>query len=180
MCWLCQPVKHSICKALMPVTDGGSTSLVSSCWGSHQRLPSEPNSRCMWYMPTFSCGIRRPGAESWGLLPQLWPRLTRASCFSYTGKHRSSNMVIIDVKMISGFVPVKSSLDKVRSKVNWVTPGTEKTCHDENRGLVKNHSMVIMFFSSQSNSMPLWLTLLKSPASPWHLARNRMKPTGIQ
>ncbi|XP_063999068.1 ovostatin-like [Pogoniulus pusillus] len=32
---------------------------------------------------------------------------------SYTGKHRSSNMVIIDVKMISGFVPVKSSLDKL-------------------------------------------------------------------
>ncbi|PKU29435.1 ovostatihypothetical protein [Limosa lapponica baueri] len=34
-------------------------------------------------------------------------------CFSYTGKRRSSNMVIIDVKMLSGFVPVQSSLDKV-------------------------------------------------------------------
>ncbi|NXY44020.1 OVOS protein, partial [Ceuthmochares aereus] len=32
---------------------------------------------------------------------------------SYTGKSRSSNMVIIDVKMLSGFVPVKSSLDKL-------------------------------------------------------------------
>ncbi|NXG57349.1 OVOS protein, partial [Hemiprocne comata] len=32
---------------------------------------------------------------------------------SYTGKHRSSNIVIIDVKMLSGFVPVKSSLDKL-------------------------------------------------------------------
>ncbi|KFZ53704.1 Ovostatin, partial [Antrostomus carolinensis] len=32
---------------------------------------------------------------------------------SYTGKRSSSNMVIIDVKMLSGFVPVKSSLDKV-------------------------------------------------------------------
>ncbi|NWS77569.1 OVOS protein, partial [Crotophaga sulcirostris] len=32
---------------------------------------------------------------------------------SYTGKRRSSNMVIIDVKMLSGFVPVKSSLDKL-------------------------------------------------------------------
>ncbi|NXT96450.1 OVOS protein, partial [Anhinga rufa] len=34
-------------------------------------------------------------------------------CFSYTGKRSSSNMVIIDVKMLSGFVPVTSSLDKV-------------------------------------------------------------------
>ncbi|NXO02976.1 OVOS protein, partial [Rhinopomastus cyanomelas] len=32
---------------------------------------------------------------------------------SYTGKRKSSNMVIIDVKMLSGFVPVKSSLDKL-------------------------------------------------------------------
>ncbi|NXP49587.1 OVOS protein, partial [Heliornis fulica] len=32
---------------------------------------------------------------------------------SYTGKRRISNMVIIDVKMLSGFVPVKSSLDKL-------------------------------------------------------------------
>ncbi|XP_054019931.1 ovostatin-like [Dryobates pubescens] len=32
---------------------------------------------------------------------------------SYTGKRTSSNMVIIDVKMLSGFVPVKSSLDKL-------------------------------------------------------------------
>lgn len=34
-------------------------------------------------------------------------------CFSYTGKRSSSNMLIIDVKMLSGFAPVKSSLDKV-------------------------------------------------------------------
>ncbi|NXC73889.1 OVOS protein, partial [Anhinga anhinga] len=32
---------------------------------------------------------------------------------SYTGKRSSSNMVIIDVKMLSGFVPVTSSLDKL-------------------------------------------------------------------
>ncbi|NWX48156.1 OVOS protein, partial [Steatornis caripensis] len=32
---------------------------------------------------------------------------------SYTGERSSSNMVIIDVKMLSGFVPVKSSLDKL-------------------------------------------------------------------
>lgn len=52
-------------------------------------------------------------------------------------------MVIIDVKMLSGFVPVKPSLDKVnyRSKIKQVTPGTkEKTGHDENGGPVKHHS----------------------------------------
>ncbi|XP_027760755.1 ovostatin-like [Empidonax traillii] len=32
---------------------------------------------------------------------------------SYTGTRSSSNMLIIDVKMLSGFVPVKSSLDKL-------------------------------------------------------------------
>ncbi|XP_005509812.2 ovostatin-like isoform X1 [Columba livia] len=32
---------------------------------------------------------------------------------SYTGKRSSTNMVIIDVKMLSGFLPVKSSLDKL-------------------------------------------------------------------
>ncbi|NWU49126.1 OVOS protein, partial [Dromas ardeola] len=32
---------------------------------------------------------------------------------SYTGKRSNSNMVIIDVKMLSGFAPVKSSLDKL-------------------------------------------------------------------
>ncbi|NXG14494.1 OVOS protein, partial [Grallaria varia] len=32
---------------------------------------------------------------------------------SYTGKRSSSNMLVIDVKMLSGFVPVKSSLDKL-------------------------------------------------------------------
>ncbi|XP_074966839.1 ovostatin-like [Phalacrocorax aristotelis] len=32
---------------------------------------------------------------------------------SYTGKRSSSNMVIIDVKMLSGFAPVMSSLDKL-------------------------------------------------------------------
>lgn len=49
-------------------------------------------------------------------------------CFSYTGKRRSSNMVIIDVKMLSGFVPVKSTLDKVnyRSKISLVAPGQKR------------------------------------------------------
>uniref|UniRef100_A0A8C0G5P8 OVOS protein n=1 Tax=Chelonoidis abingdonii TaxID=106734 RepID=A0A8C0G5P8_CHEAB len=37
------------------------------------------------------------------------------SHFSYTGKRNISNMAIIDVKMLSGFVPVSSSLQKVRN-----------------------------------------------------------------
>ncbi|NXT80218.1 A2MG protein, partial [Atlantisia rogersi] len=32
---------------------------------------------------------------------------------SYTGERNSSNMVIVDVKMLSGFIPVKSSVKKV-------------------------------------------------------------------
>ncbi|NXV73662.1 OVOS protein, partial [Atlantisia rogersi] len=35
------------------------------------------------------------------------------SHFSYTGNRKTSNMAIIDVKMLSGFVPVRSSLKKV-------------------------------------------------------------------
>uniref|UniRef100_A0A8B9TFL9 Alpha-macroglobulin receptor-binding domain-containing protein n=1 Tax=Anas platyrhynchos TaxID=8839 RepID=A0A8B9TFL9_ANAPL len=44
-------------------------------------------------------------------------------CFSYTGKRSSSNMVIIDVKMLSGFVPVKSSLDKGRDCPSVLSTG---------------------------------------------------------
>ncbi|NXT03731.1 A2MG protein, partial [Jacana jacana] len=32
---------------------------------------------------------------------------------SYTGERNASNMVIVDVKMLSGFIPVKSSVRKV-------------------------------------------------------------------
>ncbi|NXJ03133.1 A2MG protein, partial [Psophia crepitans] len=32
---------------------------------------------------------------------------------SYTGERNASNMVIVDVKMLSGFIPVKSSVKKV-------------------------------------------------------------------
>ncbi|NXS38890.1 PZP protein, partial [Pomatostomus ruficeps] len=34
---------------------------------------------------------------------------------SYTGERNSSNMVIVDVKMLSGFVPLKSSVRKLSS-----------------------------------------------------------------
>uniref|UniRef100_A0A8C4UZH8 OVOS protein n=1 Tax=Falco tinnunculus TaxID=100819 RepID=A0A8C4UZH8_FALTI len=39
----------------------------------------------------------------------------RFSHFSYTGNRKVSNMAIIDVKMLSGFVPVRSSLRKVKN-----------------------------------------------------------------
>uniref|UniRef100_A0A672V329 Alpha-2-macroglobulin n=1 Tax=Strigops habroptila TaxID=2489341 RepID=A0A672V329_STRHB len=39
---------------------------------------------------------------------------TFVACFlSYTGERNGSNMVIVDVKMLSGFIPVKSSVRKV-------------------------------------------------------------------
>uniref|UniRef100_A0A8C3I065 Uncharacterized protein n=1 Tax=Chrysemys picta bellii TaxID=8478 RepID=A0A8C3I065_CHRPI len=41
--------------------------------------------------------------------------LSVPSHFSYAGKRNISNMAIIDVKMLSGFVPVSSSLQKVRN-----------------------------------------------------------------
>uniref|UniRef100_A0A8C4JI23 OVOS protein n=1 Tax=Dromaius novaehollandiae TaxID=8790 RepID=A0A8C4JI23_DRONO len=37
------------------------------------------------------------------------------SLFSYTGNRNVSNMAIIDVKMLSGFVPIRSSLKKVKN-----------------------------------------------------------------
>ncbi|KAL1791017.1 pregnancy zone protein-like, partial [Sigmodon hispidus] len=37
---------------------------------------------------------------------------------SYTGERPSSNMVIVDVKMVSGFIPVKSSVKKIQDKPN--------------------------------------------------------------
>ncbi|KAL6063987.1 hypothetical protein STEG23_028507, partial [Scotinomys teguina] len=37
---------------------------------------------------------------------------------SYTGERPSSNMVIVDVKMVSGFIPVKSSVKKLQNQPN--------------------------------------------------------------
>uniref|UniRef100_A0A663LXU2 Ovostatin n=1 Tax=Athene cunicularia TaxID=194338 RepID=A0A663LXU2_ATHCN len=43
------------------------------------------------------------------------------SHFSYTGNRKVSNMAIIDVKMLSGFVPVRSSLKKVKERGSTYT-----------------------------------------------------------
>lgn len=37
---------------------------------------------------------------------------------SYTGERSSSNMVIVDVKMVSGFIPVKSTVKKLQNQPN--------------------------------------------------------------
>ncbi|NXI72840.1 OVOS protein, partial [Anseranas semipalmata] len=58
----------------------------------------------------FSLSVRTSNASC----PQDQPaKFDIVLISSYTGKRSSSNMVIIDVKMLSGFVPVKSSLDKL-------------------------------------------------------------------
>ncbi|NWW94236.1 OVOS protein, partial [Rhynochetos jubatus] len=41
------------------------------------------------------------------------PKFDLVLSTSHTGNHKVSNMAIIDVKMLSGFVPVRSSLEKV-------------------------------------------------------------------
>lgn len=44
------------------------------------------------------------------------------SVFSYNGKREVTNMVIVNVKLLSGFSPDKLSLENVRnlSHINWV------------------------------------------------------------
>lgn len=67
----------------------------------------------------FSLWSQEPQADQDADDISLWDTIPQNTtdralcCFSYTGKRSSSNMLIIDVKMLSGFVPVKSSLDKV-------------------------------------------------------------------
>nr|XP_056704329.1 ovostatin-like [Euleptes europaea] len=45
------------------------------------------------------------------------PRFHLVLTTSYTGKRNVSNMAIVDIKMLSGFVPVESSLEKLQSQV---------------------------------------------------------------
>ncbi|NXG09943.1 OVOS protein, partial [Sakesphorus luctuosus] len=80
-------------------------------------------SGCIFMQTALRYNIRLPEG-AFGFL--LSVQTSNASCpldrpakfdiflrISYTGKRSSSNMLIIDVKMLSGFVPVKSSLDKL-------------------------------------------------------------------
>ncbi|KAL8202460.1 UNVERIFIED_CONTAM: hypothetical protein K2H54_015441, partial [Gekko kuhli] len=57
---------------------------------------------------------------------------------SYTGKRPASNMAIIDVKMLSGFIPVKSSMRKVRFA--YLEPFRTPTGHDA--FLIQDHNKI--------------------------------------
>ncbi|XP_068022180.1 ovostatin-like [Melanerpes formicivorus] len=48
------------------------------------------------------------------------PKFDLVLSASYTGTRRVSNMAIIDVKMLSGFVPVRSSLEKLQDQDSFV------------------------------------------------------------
>ncbi|XP_054858184.1 ovostatin-like [Eublepharis macularius] len=62
----------------------------------------------------FSLAVQTKNASCTGnFLPQFHLVLTAR----YTGKRNVSNMAIIDIKMLSGFVPVQSSLQQLQSKV---------------------------------------------------------------
>ncbi|NXC78175.1 PZP protein, partial [Anhinga anhinga] len=50
---------------------------------------------------------------------------------SYTGERNGSNMVIVDVKMLSGFIPMKSSVRKLEGR-----PVIERTELSTNHVLV--------------------------------------------
>ncbi|NXY89282.1 OVOS protein, partial [Alcedo cyanopectus] len=65
---------------------------------------------------------------------------------SYTGTRRSSNMVIVDVKMLSGFVPIKSSLDEL-------VDGDTEVMQVENK---KNH--VLFYLENMSQKKRIKIT----------------------
>uniref|UniRef100_A0A8C4XVN4 Alpha-macroglobulin receptor-binding domain-containing protein n=1 Tax=Gopherus evgoodei TaxID=1825980 RepID=A0A8C4XVN4_9SAUR len=77
---------------------------------------------------------------------------------SYTGKRNISNMAIIDVKMLSGFVPVSSSLQKVRNVMQVETK--------------QNH--VLFYLESVS-----WTTLSFSFSVEQELPVSNIKPASV-
>lgn len=83
--------------------------------------------------PKVSCFLHIHGPE--------WPS---HSHFSYAGNRNISNMAIIDVKMLSGFVPVSSSLQKVRngSDMNKPSQGKEGGYRILQHGLDKKRGLV--------------------------------------
>ncbi|NXT94985.1 OVOS protein, partial [Anhinga rufa] len=60
----------------------------------------------------FSLSIRPANVSCTSNFP---PKFDLVLSASYTGNRNVSNMAIIDVKMLSGFVPVRSSLKKVKN-----------------------------------------------------------------
>ncbi|XP_077202374.1 ovostatin-like [Paroedura picta] len=62
----------------------------------------------------FSLAVQTRNASCTG---NFLPRFHLDVTASYTGKRNVSNMAIIDIKMLSGFVPVESSLERLQSQV---------------------------------------------------------------
>uniref|UniRef100_A0A8D0FDD6 Ovostatin n=1 Tax=Strix occidentalis caurina TaxID=311401 RepID=A0A8D0FDD6_STROC len=71
---------------------------------------------CVYLQTTLRYNVHLPKKVA-GFSLSVRPNFSH---FSYTGNRKVSNMAIIDVKMLSGFVPVRSSLKKVKNgrKVN--------------------------------------------------------------
>ncbi|NWR28664.1 OVOS protein, partial [Tachuris rubrigastra] len=82
---------------------------------------------------------------------------------SYTGKRSSSNMLIIDVKMLSGFVPVKSSLDKLI--------GSNTVMQVENK---KNHVLLYLQNISQKERKEITFSVEQD------LIVTHLKPASVQ
>ncbi|XP_009892430.1 PREDICTED: alpha-2-macroglobulin [Charadrius vociferus] len=68
---------------------------------------------------------------------------------SYTGERNGSNMVIVDVKMLSGFIPVKSSVRKLEGH-----PVIERTELSTNHVLVYLEKVSVYEFATQEYSAP--------------------------
>ncbi|KFV45158.1 Ovostatin, partial [Tyto alba] len=80
---------------------------------------------CVYLQTTLRYNIHLPKKVA-GFSLSVWPaNISCTSNFppkfdlvissSYTGNRKVSNMAIIDVKMLSGFVPIRSSLEKVKN-----------------------------------------------------------------
>ncbi|KAM6309763.1 ovostatin-like [Podargus strigoides] len=65
----------------------------------------------------FSLSVQPANVSCTGTFPPKFDLLLSAS---YTGNREVSNMAIIDVKMLSGFVPVRSSLEKLQDQSSAV------------------------------------------------------------
>uniref|UniRef100_A0A667HI57 Pregnancy zone protein n=1 Tax=Lynx canadensis TaxID=61383 RepID=A0A667HI57_LYNCA len=81
---------------------------------------------------------------------------------SYTGERPSSNMAIVDVKMISGFIPVKSSVKKLQEK-----PQIQRT------EVSTNH--VLIYFEELTNQ-----TLSFSFSVEQDIQVNNLKPATVK
>ncbi|XP_042307566.1 ovostatin-like [Sceloporus undulatus] len=62
----------------------------------------------------FALAVETKNASCTG---NFLPRFTVVVTTSYTGERNTSNMAIVDMKMLSGFVPVQSSLNELQNKV---------------------------------------------------------------